>query len=319
MVLLSGLNYDYASQQRTILTQQVGDGSTTLKVENTEGFAAADYIVIDPKTEKSEIIKITTNDDDLTLTVAASKFKHEVGAQIYRLPYNQMKFYSAAAAAGTYTVIAASTTDMTYAGLYTNYPYPTGTSALFYKRTLYNETTAVESDVAEADYWQTSDEGTYITPEELRVYMQFDKNDYPSPEDMATIIKLAQKQIAVDVNSSDQNILILASFMLSRSYVLRALASRSLSKGYITINVDGRNITKAYQELVLEAENTFKEYEKFVRDNTRSEVGSTNFMDDTSVVDPETRKAYIDNWTGTQDAIDRTYPNNLFGSRRRLR
>ena len=137
---------------------------------------------------------------------------------------------------------------------------------------------------------------------------------------MSTLIKLAQRQISIDVNSSNQNILILATFMLSKAYVIRALATRSISKGYISINVDGRNVTKSFQEMVLEAENTLKEYQKFIRDNTRSETGKTNFMDDTTLVDPETRAAYIDTWTGTSNAMERDYPTkNLFGTRRRLR
>lgn len=320
MVLLSGLNYNYASQQMTILTAQIGIGSTIIKVQNTEGFVDDDYFVIDPKSENAEIIKITTKDDDFTFTSAAAKFKHAIGTKLFRLPYNQMRFYDCADAFGTYLLIVGSTTEMSYANIFTNYNYPSGSGALYYKRTFYNETTLVESEIAEADYWQTNDEKLYISPEELRVFLQFDENDYPNPKDMASLIKIAQKQIDLDVNTSNPNILYLASMMLSKFYVLRALATKSLAKGYISINVDGRNITKASQELVLDAENTLKEYQAFVRNNTRSETGQTNFMDDTTLVDPETRAAIIDNWTGTSNAMQEGYPQgNLYGTRRRLR
>jgi len=320
MVLLKGLNYDHTGQQSTKLITKVGIGSTTYKILNTEGFADSDYFVIDPGTEKSEIIKISTIDDNRTFTAAAAKFEHGVNAELFRLPYNQMKFYYSTDATGTYTYITDSITEMSYVGIFTNYSYADGTTSLYYKRTFYNSTTDVESDIAEADYWQTGDETLYITPEELRKILQLGEDDPPSPEDMYTLIKVAQKQIALEVNSSSQDILFLSTMLLAKHYVMRALATKALSKGYITINVEGRNVTKAYQELVLEAENTFKEYQLFVRNLTRSEVGKTNFMDDTTLVDPEIRAAYIDNWTGTTNAMRERYPDsNLYGTRRRLR
>ena len=320
MVLLNGLNYDYTNQQSTKITAQIGTGSTEIKVENTEGFANNDYFVIDPGTEKSEIIKITTVTANLTFTTAAAKFKHEIGARLYRLPYNQMKFYYCSTATGTYTYITDSAKEMQYTNIFTNYSYASGTAALYYKRTFYNATTTVESDIAEADYWQTGDEELYITPEELRTLLQFGKNDYPNPEDMFTIIKTAQRKINLDVSTSNSDILYLASFLLSKSMVMRALATKAVSKGYITINVEGRNITKAHQELVLEAENTMKEYQAFIRDNGRTEVSSTNFMNDTTIISPEVRQKYIDNWTGTQNGIDADYPyTQYYGRRSRLR
>ncbi len=309
MALLSGLNYDYTGQQTTKITAQIGTGSITLKVENSEGFNVDDYIVIDPKNEKSEILRIATIPDNLTITISASKFKHELNASLYRIPYNQMRFYSSTDVAGTYSLIAAGTSEMAYAGLYTNFEYTAGSASLYYKRTFYNSSTTTESDIAEADYWQTGDESLYVNAEELRVFLQFDQNDYPNPEDMTSIIKIAQRKIALDVDSSNQEILFLSTLMLSKAFVLRALATRSLSKGYITINVEGRNVTKAYQELVLDAENVEKEYEIFIRNNTRTETSKTNFMDDTTIVSPETRRNFIRTLAGTSNAQNDTRAN----------
>jgi len=303
MVLLSGTNYDYASQENTVITKKIGIGNTKIYVENTSGFSADDYFVIGTNTESAEIVKISTVVDDFSFTTSATKFDHAIGSYIYRLPFNQMKFYSSTTATGTFTEIAGSTTDMEFSKTYTNFPYPTGTSSLYYKRTFYNETTAVESPISESEYWQTSVDELYITPEEMRVLLQFDENDPPSPEDMKTFIQVAQKELSFDIDSSDKNFLYLATFLLTKAKVMRALASKALSKGYITINVDGRNVTKAYQELILEGENTQKEYKTFLIRVGRSEVASTNFMDNTSIIDSETRTAYIDLWTGTSNGI----------------
>jgi len=316
MVLLSGLNYDFSGQQTSELTEKVGVGGLTLKVKNTEGFEVDDYIVIDPKTETAEILKIAVVVDTMTLTVSASKFSHALGSNFYRIPYNQMQFYSSTELGGTYTLIAASTLEMAYAGLYTNYSHTSGTSALYYKRTFLNETTSKESDIGEADYWQTGDESLIIDAEELRGYLLFGRDDPPSPEEMTNIIKLAENQLYLDTTSRDQNFLRTAAFLIAKAYVMRGLATKAISKGYVTINVEGRNVTKAYQELVLEAENTMKEYETFIIKWDRSEVGSTNFMEE-GEIDTETREAYIWNWTGTTNALSssrRLYNNN---SRRR--
>jgi len=179
-----------------------------------------------------------------------------------------------------------------------------------------NETTSKESDIGEADYWQTGDESLIIDAEELRGYLLFGRDDPPSPEEMTNIIKLAENQLYLDTTSRDQNFLRTAAFLIAKAYVMRGLATKAISKGYVTINVEGRNVTKAYQELVLEAENTMKEYETFIIKWDRSEVGSTNFMEE-GEIDTETREAYIWNWTGTTNALSssrRLYNNN---SRRR--
>ena len=193
---------------------------------------------------------------------------------------------------------------MDYSKLNTTYDDTTSDSDYYFKRTFYNETTAAESDVDLSDYWQASEEYFYITPDEVRVLLQFSENDYPTRNDLRTFLKLVQKQITLDVNSSNQDILFIASFLLSKFYVLRGLATRSISKGYITVNAEGRQVTKAFQELVLEAENTKNEYNEFITNNGRVEVGKTNFMDDTTVIDSWSRKGLLDIWTGTQNAYN---------------
>jgi hypothetical protein len=310
MVLLEGLNYDYSGQVETTLSTANAAAAVTLAVTNTEGFATADYMVIDPMTEIAEVVKITTVTPDTAFAVPAMKFAHAVDAKIYRLPFNQMKFYTAASTTATFVVIAASTMDMDYATNYTNYTYAAASSGLYYKRTFYNETTLVESDIALANYWTTSEESLYITPEELRVLLQFDNNDFPNPQDMRAFILFSQIKVDLDVSSTDANFLKFATFLLSKYYVMRGLATRSVSKGYITVNAEGRQVTKAFQELVLEGENTFQEYKEFIRANNMSEVTSTNFMADSTIINASTRQQFIDMWDSTQNAMDYDNLNN---------
>ena len=106
--------------------------------------------------------------------------------------------------------------------------------------------------------------------------------------------------------------------LLGRSYIMRALATKSVSKGYIQVNAEGRTITKAYQELVLEAENTLQEYKEFIMNTTRREATSTQFLDDTSVIDSWTRQDIINIMNGVSDGEDfqRTYDLSFYWSRR---
>ena len=321
MVLLRGLNYDFSGQQSSYLVSDLLAGSNTISIMNNTGLAIADYVLIEPYTERSEIAKISslTLNTGITFTTGL-KFNHKIGIMIYKMPYNQIRFYSCATVSGTYVAIVSGLLDADYKDVFTPFNYATGTTALFYKRTFYNATTLLESDIAISDYWQTSDEELYITPQELRVYIQFDKNDYPNEDDMRTLIRLAQDQFSLDCNTTNVAIRRIGMYMLSKWYVMRGLATRSISKGYITINAEGRQITKAFQELVLEGENTLEEYKKFLTSNLRLEVGKTNFMLNSSIITPETRQNYIDVMTGTQDAMN--YESGYkysYGLRRRSR
>lgn len=305
MVLLRGLNYDFSGQQWTTLSSAASAAETTLTVTNTTGFADDDYVLIEPYTEKSEIVRINdTVSSDTSLTITALKFSHASDVKIFRLPYNKMKFYECETETGTYTVIAGATVDLSYDSTYTNYDYPAGDDDYYFKRTFYNETTTVESDIGLSNPWQADDEQYYITEEELRVWLQFGENDYPNRDDMRKFIKIAQMKVDLDVSSSNTNIKKIAMLHLAKYYVLRGLATKSVSKGYVTVNAEGRTVTKAYQELVLEAENVIQEYNIFLRENLTSEVSRTDFMDDSTAVDGYTRTKINDIMTGLQNAMD---------------
>ena len=89
MTLLEGLNYDFSGQERTFILEPVGKGNTTLKVDNTAGLANNDYLVINPGSEISEIVKIgATVAANTVLTISATKFNHSTKEKVYRLPYN---------------------------------------------------------------------------------------------------------------------------------------------------------------------------------------------------------------------------------------
>ena len=305
MTLLKGLNYDIAIQQKTQLTRPVEADQTEMRVLNTEGLVTDDYMIVEPFTENSEIVKISTINTNNKITLSAvTKFTHPANSKLVRTQYNQIKFYSATESAGTYTVIAGMPIEMTYVETHTNFDYTAGTSALFYKRTFVNESSSDESEIALADEFQISDEDTYITTEQMRVFMQFDKNDFPNPNDMLELIKITEIKVNLDVSTSNPNILKYSTLLLGRWHILKALANKAVSKGYIQIEAEGRTITKAHQELLKDAKEAKADYMDFINENTRTEVKKTNFLKDTTLIDSETRSQIIDIFTGTQDGID---------------
>jgi len=304
MTLLRGLNYDYSGQEKSFLTAAPAAAAVSITVENTEGFADNDYIIIAPGTEKAEIVQVNAAvSSDTSITVTALKFAHSINDKIFRTNYNQMKFYESSDN-DTYAAIAGSTTEMNFSDKYTNYDYTSATSDYYYKRTFINEETAAESDIALSEAWQPDAEDLYVTPEELRTFLQFDEQDYPNPTDMRFFIKIAMKKVTLDVDTSNDNILFIATLYLSKSYVLRGLATKSVGKGYIQVMSEGRTITKSYQELVLAAENVFQEYKEFILSTTRQEVTSTNFFTDTTLVDSLTREDIINLLNGVNNVTD---------------
>ena len=303
MVLLKGVNYDISNQQNSSLSVYASDGSTTLNVESTTGFPSSGYLVIEPKTERAEIVSYSAI-SPTTITTTATVYQHGAGEKVYLLPYNQMRFYSSTSETGTYVFIAASSTTMTYDQITTNYNYATGTTALFYKRTFYNATSMVETDINVSDYWQVNDDQSlFVTASELRVFLQFGENDYPTNSDMQTIINIASKEASFDLNTGNAQVVYFAQLLLSKYYVLRGLASRALAKGYIQLNAEGRQIIKAYNELAKEAQAAKTEYDEFLFNNARTETGKTEFMADMDD-GGETRQNIMDIQQGFTNAQD---------------
>ena len=305
-VLLRGKNYDIGSQPNSTVKTAALAAGIALVLENTEGFVANDYIVLNQGKETAEIIKITTVTNATTLVIPALKFAHAVGEQVYKTPFNQISFYESENSDGTYTIIAGSTKVMEYSELYTEYLDATGDLDYYFKAVYVNETTAAVSDIALAQYWQISDDNLPITVDQLRIIMQFDQEDI-SPEDFYEIIKVAMIKVDADVSSSNQNLKMYAALLWGRYMALRALASKAVSKGYVSATVEGRTITKNRTDIDAEATVAKEDYLLFIRNQFTSEVTRTNFLDNAELVDPDTRAEYIGIMTGLQNAIDENY------------
>ena len=88
----------------TRITERIASAGTTLKVKNTEGYSANDFIILGAiGSEKTEIKKITTVDSVTQFTVAATSFAHNADDPVSYTPYDQIRFASATSKTGTKT------------------------------------------------------------------------------------------------------------------------------------------------------------------------------------------------------------------------
>lgn len=298
MVLIKGQNYDITNQQKTFLNSDVYSGTTKIFVDNIVGFSANDYIVMNPFNEVTEVLKISSVTANEITLAAGIQFNYSKNDKVYKTPYNQIKFYSSATTNGTFTV--RGTVNAMFDQLFTELEYAAGTVDLFYRVTFYNEQTTTETDIDASVSFQITIDDTYVTPEQMLIYLQF-ANGIIEIADLKEIIKLGEIKLDLDISSSNINILTFGSFLISKHMILNALAAKAVSTGYITATVEGRTVTKSHTELKKDAESALIEYDNFLIANVRSEVARTNFMDEIS---DDSRKLIIDLMTGAQDSLD---------------
>ncbi len=85
---------DYDNVERTKLNADVSAGATTITVFNSTGFDATYFLCIgEPGSETAEIKEISlVSSNTITLSSAVS-FDHKNKDRVYRLEYNQVRFY----------------------------------------------------------------------------------------------------------------------------------------------------------------------------------------------------------------------------------
>jgi len=102
MVLLKLKNPNITDLERTQLTADASAAATSLSVDNTEGYAANNYIVVgELGTEGAEQVRITAITDDTTLAVTALVFAHSDNDPVLKTLFNQLRVYNNADGFGT--------------------------------------------------------------------------------------------------------------------------------------------------------------------------------------------------------------------------
>lgn len=153
--------------EQTYLSDPISASTTTLAVKNNDRFAANDRIMIgEMGDEKTEIVTVSSVSGGTTIVTGATVFAHEADTPVYRLRFDQVRFYrSTTGINGTYSVISTQNLDVDNANLTTIYDDTTGISTYYYKTTFYHSISLLESafsDIIAATGWRRRQVGNII-------------------------------------------------------------------------------------------------------------------------------------------------------------
>lgn len=138
--------------EKSYLSNPYAVGVTSIVVKNADRFALNDRIMIgEMGEEKTEVVTVSAAaTDGGTLGIGATVFSHEADTPVYRLRFDQVKFYrSTTGITGTYTVISTQNLDVDNENLTTIYDDTTGLTTYYYKTSVYNSISAVESSLSD--------------------------------------------------------------------------------------------------------------------------------------------------------------------------
>jgi len=135
--------------EKAYLLNAYSAGVTALSVGNNNRLAANDRIMIgEMGQEKTEIVTVSSvNSNGTDLVVGATKFSHSADDPVYKLRFDQVKYYrSTTTENGAYSVISTQDLDVDNANLTTLYDDTSGLTTYFYKMTMYHSISTLESD-----------------------------------------------------------------------------------------------------------------------------------------------------------------------------
>lgn len=147
-MVISAFNPSVDGLEKTYLALSYNLGVTSIEVKNNQKLNNNDRLLIgEPGLASSEIVTAgTPNANGTTLPIGPTLFPHEADAPIYQLQYDQVKFYrSTGGINGTYSLLKAVNMDVTSEDLQTVYNDLTAATGYYYKTTVYNSVSTVES------------------------------------------------------------------------------------------------------------------------------------------------------------------------------
>lgn len=150
-MVITSYNPDTDDLEKSYLSNPYAIGTTSIAVKNADRFTLNDRIMIgEMGEEKTEIVTVTAGaTDGMTLTIGGTVFAHEADTPIFRLRFDQVKFYRATSLTGTYSVVSTQNMDVDNANLTTIYDDTTGLASYYYKISVYNSISTVESALSD--------------------------------------------------------------------------------------------------------------------------------------------------------------------------
>jgi len=109
--MIASYRHPDSIKETTRITERIAAAGITLKVRNTQGIVANDYIVLGKiGNEQTEIVKVATVDSNTQFTIGATKFSHDIDSIVSFIQFNKIQFASATTKTGIKTYYPSSTT-----------------------------------------------------------------------------------------------------------------------------------------------------------------------------------------------------------------
>lgn len=136
--------------EKTYLSQSYNFGTTSIQVKNNQQFSANQRIQLgESGLAYTEIVTTgTVSVDGITIAIGSTLYAHEADTPVYLLQFDQGKFYASTTGInGTYTLLPNNPVnlDITSEDLETTYNDNNAVSGEYYKMTVFNSLTSVES------------------------------------------------------------------------------------------------------------------------------------------------------------------------------
>lgn len=174
----------YAQQENSLLTEltylsaDVTANAGTLVVENVNGIATNDYLIIEKiGTETAEIVKVAGVIGQTITLSANTVFAHTDSTLVQKILYNQRKFYRATSKTGVYSLLAGGTKDIEVdrpEG--TAFEDSVGLSTSWYKATYYNSTILQETSLDDCTPSGGNDSDHYTSIYAIRKQAGFEES-----------------------------------------------------------------------------------------------------------------------------------------------
>lgn len=233
--------------EQSYLTADAAAGQAIINVENADTLAVDDYVLVGVKgSETGQILKILSITGLQVTFLTNLTSPHYRNEPIYKLRGNQAKIYRAAnvdgsvPSDGSFSILS----TITYQGdqVTTSYNDSTGGSGYWYKYTLYNSTSLVESPLADAVPIRGGNYGYYVTADDVREEAGFSSNPYIT--DQIVYDKLIKAQS--EVNAS----LVIGGYTLPLTSIPEMVANATLllAAGYLLTKEYGPEHTGTNKE-----------------------------------------------------------------------
>jgi hypothetical protein len=152
-MVITSFNPDVSQLEKTYLSLSYNLGVNSIEVKNNQEFSNNVRIQLgEPGMAYTEIVTTgTPGVNGTTIPISATLFAHEADTPVYLLQFDQAKFYrSTTGINGSYSLLQAVNLDVTNANLQTTYNDLTSASNYYYKTSMYNSVTTVESALSDA-------------------------------------------------------------------------------------------------------------------------------------------------------------------------